>query len=157
MNIFVLSYSPQKCAQYHNDKHVVKMCLETTQLLNNALTKNDQTYSPIYRPTHVNHPASIWTGESDANFEWLLELGFELCGEYTHRYGKVHRCRAMIETMSNSPSQSRIPVGPMTPIRLCMPDEYKVGNAVQSYRAYYMGAKRHIAKWKNREVPDWWA
>jgi hypothetical protein len=29
MNIFVLDTDPKKCAVYHNDKHVVKMILET--------------------------------------------------------------------------------------------------------------------------------
>lgn len=29
MNIFYLDHNTTKCAQYHNDKHVVKMILET--------------------------------------------------------------------------------------------------------------------------------
>jgi len=29
MNIFVLDYNPKKAAEYHCDKHVVKMILET--------------------------------------------------------------------------------------------------------------------------------
>ena len=33
MNIFVLDENPQIAAQMHNDKHVVKMILETAQLL----------------------------------------------------------------------------------------------------------------------------
>lgn len=33
MNIFYLDPDPQKCAQYHCDKHVIKLILETAQLL----------------------------------------------------------------------------------------------------------------------------
>jgi hypothetical protein len=29
MNIFVLDTDPKTCAVYHNDKHVIKMILET--------------------------------------------------------------------------------------------------------------------------------
>lgn len=29
MNIFVLDWDVKKCAEFHNDKHVVKMMLET--------------------------------------------------------------------------------------------------------------------------------
>ena len=39
MNIFVLDWDVRKCAQYHNDKHVVKMILETAQLLCGVLTQ----------------------------------------------------------------------------------------------------------------------
>lgn len=46
MNIFVLDYNPQKAALYHCDKHVVKMILESAQILssicrlkNGVLTK----------------------------------------------------------------------------------------------------------------------
>lgn len=36
MNIFVLHWKPRKCARWHVDKHVVKMILETCQLLYTA-------------------------------------------------------------------------------------------------------------------------
>lgn len=36
MNIFILHWNPRKCARWHVDKHVVKMILETCQLLYTA-------------------------------------------------------------------------------------------------------------------------
>lgn len=33
MNIFLLDKNPEKCAAYHTDRHVVKMIVETAQLL----------------------------------------------------------------------------------------------------------------------------
>jgi hypothetical protein len=38
-----------------------------------------------------------------------------------------------------------------------MPDEYKVNNVIQSYRNYYIGAKKDFAKWKNRGIPEWFS
>ena len=36
MNIFILSDEPTKAAREHNDKHVVKMILESGQMLSTA-------------------------------------------------------------------------------------------------------------------------
>ena len=83
MNIFFLHILPQICAEMHIDKHVVKMILETTQLLCSAHymanENNTPIYTPCYKLTHKNHPSSIWTRESKENYKWLCELGKELC------------------------------------------------------------------------------
>ena len=60
MNIFFLHILPQVCAQMHIDKHVIKMILETTQLLCSAhhmTISNEKTpcYTPCYKLTHKNH------------------------------------------------------------------------------------------------------
>lgn len=157
MNIFVLDTDVVKCAQYHCDKHVVKMILETTQLLNNALIKHDASYDAVYRQTHKNHPASIWTAESRANFDWLVSLGLALSDEYTFRYGKTHKCTSLIKGFQQGSSRLHIPDGEMTPFRLCMPEQYHTDDAVKSYRLYYLGSKADIAKWTKREQPDWWS
>lgn len=154
MNIFVLDTDVVKCAQYHLDKHCVKMILETTQLLNNALIFHNKFYVPIYRETHKNHPASIWARTSRDNFDWLSRLGLELCKEYTYRYGRRHRCHGMLEDLAYG--KAFVPAGAMTPFAKCMPDQYKVDDAVQSYRNYYHGDKAYIARWKGRTKPDWW-
>jgi hypothetical protein len=157
VNIFVINSDITKCAQEHVDKHVVKMILETTQLLNNALIKNIESYERVYRLTHKNHPCSLWAAESYSNFEWLNNLGLELCKEYKFRYGqhKVHKCQLILEKFSDL--KFRTSYSSMTPFRLCMPDTYKVeGDAVTSYRNYYKGEKAYIAKWSNRNIPSWW-
>jgi hypothetical protein len=156
MNIFILDKNPVLCAQYHNSKHVVKMILETTQLLNNALIKNNEDYakSPIYRLTHKNHPASIWAATSKSNFIWLNELGLALCEEYNYRYDKHHKCESILKmftTLSNY-----IPDVGLTDFVQCMPEKYHSNDVVEAYRNYYMAEKRHIANWGNRNVPYWW-
>lgn len=153
MNIFVLDLDVDKCAEYHCDKHVVKMILETTQLLNNALIKNDSAYNPVYKQTHKNHPCSIWASENRANFEWLVNLGLALCSEYTLRYNKTHKCQPIIESFKKM--SSRLPAGNLTEFNKCMPDEYKTNDVVESYRKYYKGDKVAIAKWKSGSKPYW--
>ena len=130
------------------------MVLETTQLLNNALIKNVIDYNPVYKQTHKSHPASIWASESKENFEWLLNLGFALCKEYTFRYEKIHKCQSIIESFYNY--KDNIPSNGLTPFVKCMPDQYKVDDPVESYRNYYRNDKAYIANWKNRNIPEWW-
>jgi hypothetical protein len=158
MNIFFLDYDVKKCAQYHVDKHVVKMILETAQLLCGVhhVTAHDTAHDTAHVPyklSHKNHPCSIWTRKSLSNYLYLCELGLELCEEYTYRYGKRHKSQDVIEwCLINKPN---IPDIGFTEPAMAMPDEYKVKSVIQSYRNYYMGAKSGFAVWKNREKPFW--
>ena len=154
MNIFILDYDVKKCAQYHVDKHVVKMILETAQLLCGVHHLTSQVTPQVpYKLSHKNHPCSIWTRESLSNYLYLCELGLELCKEYTYRYGKRHKSQDVIEwCLINKPN---IPDVGFTEPAMAMPDEYKVKSVVESYRNYYMGAKSGFTVWKNREKPFW--
>ena len=152
MNIFYLSHDPDEAARVMYNKHVVKMILETAQLLCGVhhMTGGEAPYGL----SHKNHPCSIWARECIENYVWLCDLGIELCKEYTHRYGKRHKSQEIIEwCMVNHPNIEE--KGDLTEFRLAMPDECKIGDAVESYREYYNVFKKGFAKWKNREVPYW--
>ena len=154
MNIFFLDFDTKKCAQYHCDKHVVKMILETAQLLCGAHHTTDSQYGDIpYKLSHKNHPCSIWVRESLSNYLYLCDLGLELCKEYTYRYGKRHKSQDVIEWCITN-KLNIVDKGFTEPPK-AMPDEYKVVDVVESYRNYYRGAKSDFAVWKNREVPNW--
>jgi hypothetical protein len=154
MNIFLLDTDTRKCAQYHCDKHVVKMILETAQLLCGVHHMTDQVTDQVpYKLSHKNHPCAIWSRESLSNYLYLCDLGLELCREYTCRYGKRHKSQDVIEwCIVNKPNI--VDKGFTEPAR-AMPDEYKVDSIVESYRNYYIGEKSKIAVWKNREIPEW--
>jgi hypothetical protein len=153
MNIFVLSKNPQLAAHLHCDKHVVKMILETAQLLYSA-------HSVIpeggYKKTHVNHPCAIWTRESVANYKWLAELGWWLCKEYQFRYGehKTHKTEKHIVWLTENVPD--IPDVGLTPFRQAMPVIYKCEDPVEAYQAYYLGDKvpRGFIKYTRRERPE---
>lgn len=144
----------KRCAEYHCDKHVVKMVLETAQLLCSTHHMTNQTTDQIpYKLAHKNHPCSIWTRKSLSNYLYLCELGLELCKEYTYRYGKRHKSQEVIEwCLTNRPN---ITDSGITEPPKAMPEEYKVSDVVQSYRNYYIGAKKTFTTWKNREIPEW--
>ena len=71
MNIFVFSYNQRQCAIYTCDKHVVKMIVETAQLLSTAHHVLDGEQARLYRKTHVNHPCSVWTRKCSANYQLI--------------------------------------------------------------------------------------
>jgi hypothetical protein len=98
MNIFYLDEDPKICAQYHCDKHVVKMIIEYAQLLSTAhrvldgfegygssksgnrqvkiWTIHDSRDEILYKATHVNHPSNIWTRSSVKNYHYMFQLWF---------------------------------------------------------------------------------
>ena len=157
MNIFLLDWNPQKAAEYHCDKHVVKMILECAQLLYCAHWVLNPQYVPedAYKKTHPNHPSAIWARESIENYEFLQELAMELCKEYTFRYEKIHKTQKHIDWLRTPPLD--IPAIKMTPFRLAMPDKYKQEDPVESYKAFYRESKmkeRDIVTYKKREWPE---
>ena len=152
MNIFVLDLDPKLASQYHNDRHVVKMILETAQILCTT-HHNLGNHDVPYRSTHKNHPCTAWTRKSFDNYKWLEKLGLCLCEEYTFRYEKIHKSQEIIE---NLPDPDLDQFG-LTEFALAMPEEYQIPNdPVTSYRLYYKRGKSHLASWKKRGKPFWW-
>jgi len=152
MNIFVLDADPKVAATMLCDKHVVKMILESAQMLSTVAYAYGHT--PRYRPTHTKHPCTLWVGESKSNWKWLVAHSLEMCREYTRRYGKVHKSQAVIQWCVDNQTGPSIDSG-QTPFRLAMPDIYKTNNPVESYRNYYLGEKSRFARWKTG-APSWW-
>lgn len=153
MNVFYLDHDPATCATYHNDKHVVKMILEYAQLLCTTHHLCGVPDESLYRLTHKNHPSAIWVRSAQAHYEWLYELFICLCNEYTHRYGKTHLTfTKLADRLKDCPLTDNLPFTPPPPV---MPDEFKVGDVVQSYRNYYVQGKADLLRYTKRELPEW--
>jgi hypothetical protein len=170
MNLFILDDDLIKNAEYHVDKHVVKMILEAAQLLCSAhwVTQaigftprkvtpaetavcKDSVTPDFYKLTHPNHPCAIWVRSSLDNFIWTYCYAAELNSEYGFRYGKSHKSMEVINRLS----EPTLPKLGLTPFAQAMPDEYKHENAVTAYRRYYAAEKSQLFAWKNRDRPDW--
>lgn len=89
MNIFFTDPCPKKSAEYLDNKRVVKMILESCQMLSTAI--NELGGKAPYRSTHKNHPSNVWVRESYENFMWLWNHMEALSEEYLTRYGKQHK------------------------------------------------------------------
>lgn len=158
MNIFVLDKDITTAAQFHCDKHVVKMVLESAQMLSAAHSFLDGPADSLYKATksQLGHPCTKWVRESNNNYNWMYLFFSALCTEYTFRYKKTHLCATKFLDRFMQPPKN-ILIGPKTLQPLCMPDQYKSEDLVESYRIFYKADKAYFAKWeKGREAPYWW-
>lgn len=153
MNIFVLDNNIDKAVEFHTDKHIVKMILESAQMLCTVLHLNG--IDAPYKKTHAKHPCTIWANRSLENWMWLKEFALKLNKEYKYRYGKDVDHKSATVVM-NLPTPNLPSLG-LTPFAKAMPDELmSIENPVEAYRQYYMQEKRHIAQWTKRPTPYWW-
>ena len=150
MNIFVTDPSPYLSAQVLPDNHIVKMPLETCQMLSIVCSdKWGHGYGNIHRingepyktekGAFRNHPCTVWANKSLVNTWWLIAHGIALCQEYTYRYTKVHSCQKTIEEAADIVPLSK----PTTPSSFTFagPDEFKYDTSIDIFTAY----KRYIA------------
>jgi hypothetical protein len=177
MNIFYLSTDARQAAQWMVDKHVVKMILESAQLLSTAhrvldgvesvgksptgrkqktWTLGDARDSVLYKATHINHPSAIWTRKSVENYNWLVDHFYALGDEYTYRYGKTHKSfTGDLAYMLQSPPKNLTEYD-MTVMPSAMADEFVVDeDPIINYRNYYKIGKARMHSWKNRQPPEW--
>jgi hypothetical protein len=171
MNIFVLDSDPMTAANMMCDKHIVKMILESCQLLSTAhhvcdgqkltitgkkvYVSYDCKKPNLLKAAMINHPCNVWARATRENYLWLWKHAYALCKEYTYRYGKVHKLEALLlNELYDVPKF--IPKGKLTPFAQAMPDDYRNEDPVVAYRQYYIGAKNTIAKWKMNNAPRWY-
>jgi hypothetical protein len=138
------------------DSHVVKMVLESAQMLSTThrILDNPPDNAPYYRATHANHPCSVWVRQSSEHYDWLFNHFMALCSEYTYRYEKIHKCQNMSDLLKQVPKN--ISNTPFVDPPSCMAEEFKIDeNPVLNYQNYYKYGKSHIHKWKHRSPPQW--
>lgn len=179
MNIFFLDSDPTRCAQYHANRHVVKMILETAQLLSTAhrlvdgveviapspksgrmlrrYKLHDSRESLLYKATHANHPCAQWARAASGNYAWLHSLLVALCVEYTHRYGRVHACQAsgLVDALAALPNQIQTAAFSEPPRCVLGERALNAATTIKAYRTYYKTHKSNLFAWKLRMTPPW--
>lgn len=171
MNIFVLDRNPVKAAQMMCDAHVVKMIVESCQLLSthDRLTNQFDDQAGLYKPTHQNHPCRLCLHDA-VNRAWLIMHLAVLLNEYTYRFGKIHKSselyhRYYYPLVFTPPIQdtfARASLAHSYTFPKCMPEEFKVGDdsiecVVRSYRKYYKHKQQTMKRFRytKREMPEW--
>lgn len=159
MNIFVLDKNPEVSAMMMCDAHVVKMILESCQIL--STVSHFRGHNIGYKPTHINHPCVKAVYKNCDNEKWLFKHCDSLIKEYNYRYGKNHASTivynnllARIDNLDFNESNISLPK--------CMDEEFKIGgdninDVVTSYRKYYNYKKMvmHKFSYRKREMPVW--
>lgn len=177
MNLFFLHHRPDICAEYHCDKHVVKMIIEIVQMLYTAhlLLCSQNLPKDHYRKisTHM-HPTAIWIRKRKENYLYAAELACSIAYEYTRRYNRIHSCeKHALWLKQNLPCfnnlcekykesvvfafNKNLEAKGMTPVPLCMPSDCYLSDPIESYRKYYKMYKAYFVRWKTRDVPSWFS
>jgi hypothetical protein len=152
MNIFYLDKDPIIAAVVQYNKHVVKMIIESAQMLCAAHHVLGNSDDVPYKLAHKNHPCTIWTRENSLHYDWLYEHMMALGDEYTARYGKTHMSIDKCKHLNIHPEN--IPHEEFEQPPQCMPDEYKDECSVQAYWNYYIGEKHVVANLKTEKLYD---
>ena len=133
MNIFYLDKDPVIAAQLMCNKHVVKMIVESAQMLSTTHRVCDgDDYANemgLYKLAHKNHPSTKWVRSNHATSRLRIAL-------YKPPTNIVHGV-------------------PVTDPPQCMPEECKQDDTVFAYQTYYIVEKSRFAKWTKREIPTW--
>ena len=175
MNIFVTDDDPRICAINLDNKRVIKMILESAQMLCTALAqhgglvprqvgttkKGKARYDyyfhsglKAYKPTHVNHPSNVWCRETRNNYSWLLMHLRALFDEYTFRTGKTHASEYIYEELVDG--AKHIPQGKLTASANCTARQdlnisYKhMSDIPAAYKLYL------IDRWANDKLKPKW-
>ncbi len=163
MNIFVTDPCPIQSARNLPDKHIVKMPLETCQML--AIIYSDWYYGvgklykkdgTPYRTAHGafrKHPCTIWAAANQYNLAWLIRHGYALCHEYQARYNKVHTCfdvisqAEMIYHTSFPDEFLSLASRKVTDFTRAMPEDIKYDTTINTIEAYkrYLNTKPWLA------------
>lgn len=180
MNIFVLSENPVEAAQLQCNAHIVKMIVESAQMLSTAhrvldgilkrapsksgktmskhWTLPDDREATMYKAVHMNHPCTVWTMSSSANYDWHYRHFIALCEEYTYRYNKIHATERLLAAYLRQIPKN-IKFGDRTQFPLAMksnPECMFPNDPVKSYRMFYQTKQdRFKMVWTKREVPEW--
>tara|TARA_R110000824_G_scaffold188779_4_gene370150 strand:- start:5897 stop:6412 length:516 start_codon:yes stop_codon:yes gene_type:complete len=158
MNIFAIEGSNNnidwvKSARSQDNYRVVKMILESCQMLCTTLNEQAEKQITPYRSTHKNHPSTKWVRASSTNFEFLVEHTMAMLEEYTKRFGKIHKCTSVLEKCIELCDPSLFPQQDSTPLPLAMPYEFHSDNIIESYRRFY--ASKPKIRYPKNKIPSW--
>ncbi len=154
MNIFAVHADPECAARALSDQHVVKMTVETAQILCTVAIRYG--FHPPYRATHRHHPCVLWAGDRFANWWWVVRHGRALADEYRRRFGREHKSRRVIEWIVAQAAGPPRSTARRQPFAQCMPEIYRGPDAVEAYRRFYRAEKVARARWTLPARPPRW-
>jgi hypothetical protein len=135
------------------DQHVRKMILESCQMLVTArVMAGELPAGTRYTTLRMkNHPCAVWVREGGLG--WLERHMLGLCAEYEHRFSGVAHATYRFYFEEVGALFAPVAVGLAQP--LCVSVERDEGDAVGTYRRYYVQEKARFASWTRRAPPRW--
>lgn len=170
MNIFILDKNPKIAAEMMCDKHVVKMIVESAQILSAVVDGNyknehrglgrpsEQLGLPQYPKAHAKHPSTLWAKKSRGNYRWLIRHMRALCSEYRKRYeDRIHKLEGTLMIYEGQDQYLTFAQERRSPFEIAITNkEWHDPDPIKAYQTYYNMEKSRFAKWKLGNVPKWY-
>lgn len=175
MNIFVTSPDPLRCAINLDNRRVIKMILESAQILSTNIRYLYDKYkylhdceitkdgvNSLYKTTHINHPCTVWARDNLGNHRWLVEHLGHLLDEYTYRYGKTHKTTSIAKSIRKINIDKLITIISSEEIKFVNCSAHKAENVFVSYQLTMIDkwesdkAKGYTPNWTKRSMPDFY-
>lgn len=154
MNIFILHSDAKENAKLYSDKHIIKMILESTQIL--CTVSHLKGIDAPYKSTHENHPCVKWVLQSESHWDMLVNMVRGLNDEYKFRYNKTnnHKSFDVMEKLIKPKFDRKEATGKF----FAVVDEVKflgLVDTIKEYRKYYKYKFNTIKMtYKNRDIPE---
>lgn len=160
MQIFVLDYNPKIAAENLADIHIVKMCLETAQILSAIIIlKGKRLINEMPKPLNLKHPVITSIIDSQPTINWVVCYNSWLQKEYEKRYHKRHMYYKLadiyiFDLFKPTPNSNCCD---LTFARDFKGFKTNKQDIVQAYRDYYKFKKKTLKRWKytNSVEPNW--
>ena len=157
MQLFILDKNPTLASRYLSDCHVIKMCLETAQILSSVcFNRGISIPKQCPKPYNPKHPV-IQAIKTPEQIQWVVSYNYDLHTEFLHRFGKPHAyfwnsilyCDLLgVQNKKTSCND----------LACDFKDFYtEKSDIVKAHRQYYKYKKSIIKNWKytNRIEPVW--
>ena len=175
MNIFCTNTDPIISAQELCDQHCrSKMQIESAILLQHCFSNETlKSAPPTKKGTprksgkgYFNHPCSVWTRESKANFEWLVAHALEMFTERDYRWpsSSAHFTKTFIEwCRDNVEKTAHCKDTKLTPFAIAINPQSKCKTVpgfdkmnIQEKYQHYIKLDKDFATWSKRSKPSWY-
>ena len=172
MNIFATSQCPVQSARWLCDKHVVKMGVESVELLANCFTL-DRLSKPDCPRTQKNrirghfnpkHPSCLFTTHNRSNMRWVIDHAEAIFQEKYERYpkGGRHFSHDFLDWVRANVADSIVPEGELTDFTVAISADKNCRQingfdklpVTERYRLYIIHDKP-FATWPEGKTPPW--
>lgn len=157
MQLFILDKNPEKAVKMLADCHIIKLCLETAQILSSVIKNhNKQNNQLLPKPYNPNHPV-IKAINNQFKINYVLKYNKALHNEFIYRFNKKHAYFSLINIYNKilfNDTDIKDDFSFAQDFKNFSTDEHDIVNA---FKAYYKFKKSIIKRWKytKTEEPNW--
>lgn len=157
MQLYILDRDPRRAVTYLADVHIIKMCLETAQIIAGVIHNLHLPQVPgmlkMYNPAHP----VIKAVDTPEKLNWVLIYNWNLQCEYLFRFGKRHACFDLSIRCFDGVWQPQFGMSCENLARSFKNFSSDKCDIVLAFREYYKFKKSRIKRWKysRRSEPGW--